>query len=71
MSAVTPDEARMMRCLKEPLHPLNTCREARCMAWRWVNTSASVPVKIENGATVYEIKETKTHGYCGLAGAVQ
>lgn len=71
MSAVTPDEARMMRCLKEPLHPLNTCREARCMAWRWVPISVSVPSKTDTGATVYEIKQVQTHGYCGLAGVVQ
>jgi hypothetical protein len=44
------------------------CIADDCAMWRWVHTSASVPVKIENGATIYEIKETKTHGYCGLAG---
>lgn len=35
-----------------------------------VIATAYVPVKIENGATVYEIKPTRTHGYCGLAWVV-
>lgn len=47
------------------------CIANECAMWRWVYTSASVPMKIENGATVYATKEIKTHGYCGLAGRVE
>lgn len=43
------------------------CIADQCAAWRWVPTTASVPVH-NDGFTTFEIKATQTHGFCGLAG---
>ena len=51
------------------LIPENCCCIAdQCSMWRWEFTTESIPVLHPNGATIYEQRVVKTHGYCGLAG---
>ena len=43
------------------------CVAEQCAMWRWERTTKSVPVPGENGATCYEQRVVRAHGYCGLA----
>ena len=43
------------------------CVAEQCAMWRWEHTTKSVPVPGENGATCYEQRVVRTHGYCGLS----
>jgi hypothetical protein len=43
------------------------CVADQCAMWRWEHTTKSVPVPGENGATCYEQRVVRTHGYCGLS----
>lgn len=46
--------------------PVSACLGSGCMAWRWVETHVSGPMKSDGGADL--VPSTDAYGYCGLAG---
>lgn len=56
----------------EPSRAAN-CLGDKCAAWRWVHTTASVPVETQGAghgvAKTFEQIAVKTHGFCGIAGS--
>ena len=47
--------------------PSTACLGSGCMAWRWVETHVSGPMK-DDGAPGDLVPSSDTHGYCGLGG---
>lgn len=52
---------------KTAIPEASKCISDLCAMWRWEHTTKSVPVPGENGATCYEQRVVRTHGYCGLS----
>jgi hypothetical protein len=50
--------------------PGRTCSGSMCMAWRWTQEQNPNYHPANNLAELLELpwRESKTHGYCGLAG---
>jgi len=65
-----PEKAEVRTMLTTDQHTSSAarCVAEECAMWRWEHTTQSVPAQGPNGATVYEQRATRTHGYCGLAG---
>lgn len=62
---VTPAEAKQMMCCSTPAQDkpktFGQCVSTACMAWRWALEA------VEDDGTIRPV-ESKTYGYCGMAG---